>query len=127
MKLIKITFMLFAIMLITGCGCEKKSQSETSINSDGTATIDVIVSDVTFSDVNLDYEDGVTTLTANMKNNTKDVKNFTLNIILKDEANNEVKKLRQIVENLDSNKTKVLEIGILGYYKDIKNVEFIID
>lgn len=127
MKLIKITFMLLAIMLVTGCSCEKKSQSETSISSDGTATIDVIVSDVTFSDVKLDYEDGVTTLTANMKNNTKDVKNFTLNIILKDEANNEVKKLRQIVENLDSNKIKVLEIGIFGYYKDIKNVEFVID
>ena len=55
---------------------------------DGKSNEDVILDKVTFSDITTSYDSGVTTLTAKMLNNTEKIKNIKVEIILKDDDDN---------------------------------------
>ena len=45
-------------------------------------------------------------------------------ITLKDDSGKVQKEMTQKVENLKSSRTKILQVGIIGNYSYIKNVEF---
>lgn len=102
---------------------ELKNQPNTEIK-DGKGTEDVVVDKVTFSEITNSYEGGITTLSAKMLNNTKDTKDFTIKIILKDEDGKEIKSMMQVVENLLPGKTKILTTGIGGDYSYVTKIEF---
>lgn len=100
-----------------------KNQSKTIIE-DTKASSDVVVENVTFSEITKVYDGGITNLTAKMLNNTDVTKDFTIKVTLKDNDGNEVKSMTQVVENLEPDKIKVFATGIAGDYTYIKNIEF---
>ena len=116
---------IILVVFIKNSNDKVKNNPNTTIE-DGKAAGDVVVEDVTFSKITKNYDGGVTTLTAEMTNNTDKTKSFKLEIILKDNDNKKVKSVMQIIENLEPDKTKLLTTGIAGDYTDIKNIEFIV-
>lgn len=91
---------------------------------DGKSEEDVILDKVTFSEITNTYEGGVTTLTAKMVNNTEKVKNFTVEVILKDNNGEKLDSMIRVVENLQPNRPKVFTTGIGGDYSHITKIEF---
>lgn len=122
-KIIVIVLIILLIILIILFKPKSKNKTETTIENN-IATSEVEVEDVTFSDIKKVYENGITTLSATMINNTKVTKNFTIKIILKDDNGKELESLEQIVENLEPGRKKVLTTGILGDYSKIKDIKF---
>ena len=117
--------LVLCLTLLVGCGKKNnKITNKTDINENGSAKQEVIVEEISFTDIKLTYDGGITTLEATIKNNTKDNKSFTVNISLKDDSGKEVKNLSQIIEDLGSEKNQKLQTGIIGDYSNIKNVEF---
>ncbi|MFV0249528.1 MAG: FxLYD domain-containing protein [Bacilli bacterium] len=100
-----------------------KEQSNTIIENNE-ANTNVVLDDITFSYITKIFDEGITTITSKMKNNTDEIKNFQLEIIFIDDDGNKVKSVMQIVENLEPNRIKILTTGIAGNYTYIKNVEF---
>lgn len=100
-----------------------KDTTETTIENN-VATSDVEIDKVTFSDITKVYENGITTLSAKMTNNTSKTKNFTINITLKNEKGEVVQSLTQVVENLETGRSKILSTGIMGDYSNIKDIKF---
>ena len=123
MKQVLIILMITISLFITGCGCTKKEET-IKLDDNGKTETKVEIEKVTFSDIKLEYDSGITTLTATMKNNTKEDMDFEVKITLKDDSGKVEKEMTQKVENLKNNRTKVLQVGIIGYYSNIKNVEF---
>lgn len=114
-----ITILIIAIIFLT----KNKNTTETTIENN-TATNDITIDKVTFSDITKVYENGITTLSAKIKNNTNKTKNFTVNITLKNDQGEIVQSLTQVVENLEAGKSKILSTGILGDYSNIKDIKF---
>ena len=123
MKQVLIISMITISLFITGCGCTKKEET-IKLDDNGKTETKVEIEKVTFSDIKLEYDSGITTLTATMKNNTKEDMDFEVKITLKDDSGKIEKEMTQKVENLKNSHTKVLQVGIIGYYSNIKNVEF---
>ena len=122
-RIVMILFVIVLVVFIIVFISKGKKNTETKIENN-IATSEVEIENVTFSEIKKIYEGGVTTVTANMKNNTKKTKNFTIKIVMKDEAGKEVQSMTQIVENLEAGKTKRLSTGILGDYSNIKDIQF---
>jgi hypothetical protein len=114
---------VITITIIVNFNKNNKEQTETTIK-DNVAEKDVVIEDVTFSEITKVYDGGITNLSAKMLNNTDEVKNFTVQIILKDDSGNEVKSMMQVVENLEPGRIKIFTTGIAGDYSNIKNIEF---
>ena len=109
--------LLLGLILVTGC-----NQTTIKVKEDGTTKQQVSVENITFDNIKLVYEDGITNLTADVIKNTNKKAEQTVKINLKDDKGNVVKSMRQIVETSDD--LKVLKVGIIGDYSYIKNVEF---
>lgn len=121
--LIVLIVIVVIITVIVNINKKAKEKTETTIK-DNVAENDVVIEDVTFSEITKVYDGGITNLSAKMLNNTKEVKNFTVQIVLKDETGKEVKSMMQVVENLEPGRVKVFTTGIAGDYSNIKNIEF---
>lgn len=120
---VAIVIMVIIILIFINNNNKNKNQPSTIIK-DGKSDSDVIVDKITFSNITKVYDGGITTITADMVNNTTENKNFKLEIILKDEDGKEVKSAIQVVENLEPDRKKKLTTGIAGNYTNIKEVEF---
>lgn len=121
----KVLGLVMCSLMLVGCGKKTaKVDNKTDINENGSAKQEVVVEEISFTDIKLTYDGGITTLEATIKNNTKDNKSFTVNISLKDDSGKEVKNLSQIIENLEPERKQKLQTGIVGDYSNIKNVEF---
>lgn len=112
------------LVIVININKDKIKDQISTVIEDNEAENDVVVDKVTFSKITKVYNDGITTLSAEMLNNTNETKNFTIEIILKNDDFEEVKKMIQIVEDLEPGKVKVLTTGIAGDYSYIRNVEF---
>ena len=125
----KIFFIGLISLFITGCGCAKSDtkDNKTELDKNGVSKEEVVVKKIIFNDIKLEYDGGITNLTATIKNTTNELKNIKVTIILKDANNKEVKKLNQIVENIEIERDKKIQVGIVGDYSNIKNVEFKIE
>lgn len=121
--LIVLIAIVVIITVIVNINKKENEKTETTIK-DNVAENDVVIEDVTFSEITKVYDGGITNLSARMLNNTKEVKNFTVQIVLKDETGKEVKSMMQVVENLEPGRVKVFTTGIAGDYSNIKNIEF---
>lgn len=116
--------LMITLMIYTENANDKTKENSSAIIDNNKAKNDVIVDKVIFSNITKVYDSGITTLKAEMLNNTDETKNFQLEIILKDDDGNAVKSIMQVIENLEPNKTKILTTGIAGDYTNIKNIEF---
>ena len=114
----KITNVLLIILaLIIVSGCENKS---VKLNKTGTTNKNVVTEKMTLKNINLVYEDGITTLTADIvKNGNKEAKLVTVNL---NKDGKVVKKISQIIDPSDD--IDILTVGIIGDYSYIKDVTF---
>ncbi len=112
------------LIIVVNFNNEKGKDNPSATIDDNKANNDVVVDKVTFSNITKVYDGGITTLKAEMLNSTDKIKNFKLEIVLKDDDGNAVKSVMQVVENLEPNKVKILTTGIAGDYTNIKNIEF---
>ena len=119
-----IVIAMIVLMISIKNGNDKTKEDNSTTIDDNKANNDVVVDKVTFSNITKVYNGGITTLKAEMLNSTNKIKNFKLEIVLKDDDGNAVKSVMQVVENLEPNKTKILTTGIAGDYTNIKNIEF---
>ena len=122
-KVLILPIMIVSLLVTTGCGCNKTKET-IKLDDKGKTETKVEIEKVTFSDIKLEHDSGITTLTSTMKNNTKEDMNFEVKITLKDDSGKVQKEMTQKVENLKSSRTKILQVGIIGNYSYIKNVEF---
>lgn len=102
---------------------KNKEKNTTTFDGEETKT-DVILKDIEFKNIKRDYENGVTSIKADVYNNTKAVKNINVKIILKDESGKEIKSMIQVIENIEPGSKKILQTGIMGNYIEIKDIEF---
>ena len=117
-----ITILIVLIILLIVI-LKPKGEQKTVIGNE-TAQNSVILEDIEFKNITKKYEQGITTIRADIYNNTKKTKDINIKIILKDEAGKEVKSMIQAIENIEPNKKKVLSTGIMGDYTTIKQIEF---
>ena len=122
-KKILILIVIVAVITIVVIFTKNRNRPETIIENE-VAKNNVEINKVTFSDITKKYENGITTLSAKMTNNTNKTKKFTVQIVLRDDNGKEVQKLTQVVENLEKDKTTILSTGIVGDYTNIKDIMF---
>ena len=121
-KIIVIPILLLGIFLVTGCG--NKKNNSVKLDDNGSTNVELKIEEVSFSNINKVYENGITTISASMKNLTKETLNFEVEVILKDNSGKVVKSLKQNVEDLRTDRKQTLKVGIVGNYSDINNIEF---
>ncbi len=119
----KYLIIILCLFIVTGCMSKNKKETEIKLDKNGNTKEDVKTNDLTFNDIKLNYNGSITLLTSNIKNTTNKTKNIKVTIILKKD-NKEVKKLNQIIENIEPNSNKKINVGIVGDYSEIKDVEF---
>lgn len=88
------------------------------------ATSDVVLERIEFKNITKTYEAGITTIRADVYNNTKVTKDINVQIILKDENGKKIKNMIQAIEEIEPGRKKILQTGITGDYTSIKDVEF---
>lgn len=118
-SIIVVILVIIGVIVISNGNKNKSTTIENNV-----ATSEIEIQKVTFSNITKKYENGITTIRAEMINNTNNKKDFTVKIILKDEQGQEVQNMIQIVENLEPNRKKILSTGIMGDYTNIKDIEF---
>lgn len=129
MKKKKLAFLILGIAVIVGIVLIIANQIKLNNNKKTTfegnmASSTIILDDIEFKNMTKIFENGVTTIRADVYNNTKESKTINVKIILKDDLGKEVKSMIQILENIESGKKKILQTGIMGNYSNIKEVEF---
>ncbi len=125
-QIIIITVLIvFALMitLVVSCNHKTKENAQTNIK-DNKAVNDVVVNNIKFKNITKVYNEGITTISAEMLNESEEVKSFTVEVILKDKDNNKIKSAFQVVENLEPNKVKTFTTGLVGSYSTADKVEF---
>lgn len=101
---------------------KKTEDKKESPVENGTIKDDIELENITFTDVKLKSENGITTVTANVKSK-KAIKSATVKIIFLDEAGKELKNTIQIIEDISS-KEKVFTTGFIGSYESTTKVKF---
>ncbi len=123
-----VVIVLVIILGITGViiinNNKKVEEQRKTELKDGKSEEDVILDKVTFSEITNNYDGGITNLTAKMLNNTEEVKNFAVEVILKDDNGEKLDSMIRVVENLEPNRPKVFTTGIAGDYSHITKIEF---
>ena len=116
MKTIKIILMgIFAISLVTGCGCEKKEEEsqakeEAKVNTNEGVVKDQVVESFKMENTSLVYENNTTlleTTVTNTSDKTEYLKEFEIKVMDKD--GNEITTLIGFVgESIEAGETKVI-------------------
>ena len=115
MKTIKIILIgIFAISLVTGCGCEKKEESqakeEAKVNTNEGVVKDQVVESFKMENTSLVYENGTTlleTTVTNTSDKTEYLKEFEIKVMDKD--GNEITTLIGFVgASIEAGETKVI-------------------
>lgn len=124
-KKIYVTGIIFIIVAITITIFIIKTNLDRKTSFEGNnATSDVVLERIEFKNITKTYEAGITTIRADVYNNTKVTKNINVQIILKDKNGKEIKNMIQAIEEIEPGRKKILQTGITGDYTSIKDVEF---
>lgn len=121
--IISIIVVIIVVVTIITTKVKQNSRTKTSFENN-IATSTVILEDIEFKNITKTYEGGITTIKADVYNNTKTSKDINVKIILKDEQGKEVKSMIQALENIEPERKKILQTGITGDYTTIKDIEF---
>ena len=123
-KIIIISIILVIAIIFAITRINKKT-NKTNIELDSNNAIaDITLEDIEFKDISMSYEEGITTIKANVYNNTKETKSINVKITLKDENGNILKSMIQIIENIEPSTKKLLQTGALGDYTKVNNIQF---
>ena len=116
--------MVISIVTIVVLNSNKEVTNTKFNEEEKVATNDIVVKDITFSNIKKEYENGITTIKANVSNNTKKTKTITIKILLKDEAGNVINEMMQVIEDIEPRIDKVLMAAVTGNYSYVTNIEF---
>ena len=124
-KKIIIISIILVIAIIFAITRTNKNSKKVNIELSENNTIEnITLEEIEFKDIGINYEEGITTIKANVYNNTKETKSINVKITLKDENGNEIKTMIQIIENIEPNRKKLLQTGTLGDYTKAKDIQF---
>ena len=102
-----------------------KEVTTSQFNEDEKVAInDIVVEDITFSNINKEYANGITTIKAKVSNNTNKTKTITIKILLKDETGKVINEMMQVIEDIEPRIGKTLMAAVTGNYSYVSNIEF---
>ena len=121
-KLIILITIVIAIIAIT---IVKKDNSATNTTFENNQAVsNVEIEEITFKNIQKEYTGNITSITADVYNNTEKNKSINVKIVLKDEKGKELKSMIQVIENIEPGRKKLLQTGIVGDYSGATDVEF---
>lgn len=120
--IIVITILIIGIIMIVNM--VKNSNKRKATFEGNTATSNVVLEDIEFKNIIKNYDNGVTSIRAEVYNNTNQTKNIHVQIVLKDEKGKQIASMIQTLEGIEAGKKKILQTGMMGDYSQVKDVEF---
>lgn len=116
--------LIFVILIVLIINSVKKSNNRKTSFEGNTATSDVVLEDIEFKNITKNYENGVTSIRADVYNNTKKVKDINVKIILKNDSGKEIASMIQTIEGIEAGRKKILQTGMTGDYTQVEDIEF---
>ena len=120
--------MLLVVGLVTGCGCKKKEKEEEKIKTNEKEEFKKAqnINGIEISNINLTYENNMSTFTATVTNKTKVVKRVgIIDIIIKDKENKEVVTLKGMIDrNLNVNESASINASTNIDLTSYEKIEF---
>ena len=103
----------------------KETEDGIKLNTSALINSDKMLDNLTITDIQLTYDSGITSLTANVTNNS-DIETpvTTITAILKDDKEQEICKVKGVVRALKIGETGRLNISMSGNFITAYNVEF---
>lgn len=111
-----VSVIIVVIAMITGKQDKNKEATKEKIA--------IYLEEIEFNELTKEYKDGITTIRANVYNNTDKNRSINVKIILKDHNGVEIKNMIQKIDNIEPGRKKILQTGILGDYSNVNNIEF---
>ena len=103
----------------------KETESGIKLNTSTFVNSDKILDNLTITNIQLTYSSGVTSLTANVTNNSNtETPITTITTILKDENKKEICKAKGVVKALGSGETGRINISMSGNFITAYDIEF---
>lgn len=125
-KKVVITIVL-AIVVIVGIFfiVKNANSNKTEFKGEGKTQNDIKVNNIEFKDITKEYDNGITTIRANVYNHTKETKSINAKIILKNDKGEELTTMIQKIENIEPERKKLLATGIMGDYSNVSKIEIV--
>lgn len=123
---VAIVIVILIIGIIVIVNIAKKNNDRKATFEGNTATSNVVLEDIEFKNIKKSYENGVTSIRAEVYNNTSRVKSIHVKISLKDDSGKEIASMIQNLEGIEAGRKKILQTGMMGDYSQVKDVEFTI-
>jgi uncharacterized protein YcfL len=124
----KILIIILSLLIITGCACSKKNNNESKLENNLNEELikEQIISDIQISNINIVYENEISTFTAIVTNNGKSNKKIgVIDIIFKDEEGQEIITLKGLIDkNLKPNESSSINAGTSIDLRNAKNIEY---
>lgn len=103
----------------------KETEDGTKLNTSMLINSDKMLDNLTITDIQLTYNSGMTSLTANVTNNSNmETPLTTITAILKDEKQKEICKVKGVIRALNIGETGRLNISMSGNFITAYNIEF---
>lgn len=103
----------------------KETEDGTKLNTSMLINSDKMLDNLTITDIQLTYNSGMTSLTANVTNNSNmETPITTITAILKDEKQKEICKVKGVIRALNIGETGRLNISMSGNFITAYNIEF---
>lgn len=112
-------FIIIILLVIVVFTITRRNRKDTTVSVfEGNRTVNqIVVEKITFANITKIYNDGVTTIRADVINHTRNTVNANVKVSVMDKNGNEVAKLYQIIENLEPDSSKKMSTAILGNYE----------
>ena len=120
-------FVLVISLLVTGCGKSNK-KNETTID-DKTVTNETKTNqgDLVFNDIKIEKKGATSYITGNVKNETGEEKNFTLELVMSNSTSKRVYgRVETQIDNLKDNEKRDFSISIVGDYSNVDSFEVVV-
>ena len=103
----------------------KETEDGIKLNTSALINSDKMIDNLTITNIQLTYNSGITSLTANVTNNSNvETPITTITAILKDEKEQEICKVKGVIRALKIGETGRLNISMSGNFITAYNVEF---
>jgi len=111
--LVTVILVIIIISLIVGLSGNNKEENKEIVK----------LNDIEFTNITKEYENGITTVRAEAKNNTEETRSVNVKVILKDKEGNILIETEQLLENIEPGEKKLLATGIMGDYSNAATIE----
>ena len=117
--IIPILLILMGIIIYNNINLTDKTKFKNN-----SATKDAQVDEFIFKNIKRNYSGGITTISADIENNSKTTKTLTIKISIEDNSEKEITNVMQIVENVKPDEISKITAGVTGDYTKNNNIKF---